>query len=199
MQDLTIQRTLTLDHHATSSGSLLAIGAGGLVTPVDPEVLSLRASAASISGVVVSEQLNCRGSADFGGNVFVAGGLTMRGNVELGAGMDARGATISNAQLESVRFRGGIVGDVEFDGTVAVRTLKNEEGSGLLAVGAGGMLRVARGVEYDDKDGGVLVVKKLSGHQVGRLLWNLTFTTFHDRFGSVWYLLLEIHPAAMTR
>lgn len=175
VQDLTIQRTLTLDHHATSSGSLLAIGAGGLVTPVDPEVLSIRASTASISGTMASEQLNCRGSADFEGNVFVAGDVTMRGNVELGPGMDARGATISNAQLESVRFRGGIVGDVEFDGTVAIGTLRNEEGSGLVAVGAGGALRVARGVEYDDKDGGVLVVKKLSGHQVGGRPWNLTF------------------------
>ena len=169
-QELTIGRALTLEHHAGSTDSLLVVGAGGVVAPVNPADLNVRASSATITGAVISDQLTCKGPAEMGGEVFVAGDVTVRGKVILGAGMNAGGATIANVQLEGVKFRGAVAGDVGLDGSLTIDALKTE-GGGMVAVGPRGTLMTARGVTYDE-DGGVLVVKKLSGHKVDRrVMW----------------------------
>lgn len=168
-QELTVRRSLTLGHHASARGAILVVGVGGVVTPADPMTLSLDASSASISGAVTSNELSCRGSAEIGGDVSIAGGATVKGEVELGGGMDARGTRIANAYLENVGFKGPVDGDVVFDGGIGVGALKND-GGGIVAAGASGELAVVPGVKYD-RDTAVLVVGKISGHEVSDCPW----------------------------
>lgn len=141
----------------------MVVGVGGSLVPADPTTFSVQASSATISGPISSEELTCRGPVDIGGAVTIGGGITVKKEVELGGGMDARGTHIANALLEHTSFRGAVQGNVEFDGDVRISTMKS--GGGDIIVSAGGELRVATGVEFNHKEG-VLVVGKVSGHKV---------------------------------
>lgn len=166
-QELTVRRTLKLDEHASSRGSLLIVGAGGAVGPADPATLSLSASSASVSGSITADKLTCRGAAEVGGKVSIAGGVAVRGELELGGGMDAQGTRIANAYLENANFRGAVQGDVEFGGDVKIGALKKAGGGFLVTADASGQLGLAAGVGYDMGEG-IFVAGRVSGHEVSQ-------------------------------
>lgn len=159
-------------HKGTPSiGAMLVLGNGGSVDPADPATLNIQASSASVKSLVVSEDLTCRGDTEIDGKVFIAGALKAGGEVRLSAGLDAQGTKVSNARLESATFEGTVLGDVDFDGAVSFSALKKKgtvPGT-ILVMGGDGELSVANGLELDETDG-VLVVGKISGHEVSFLL-----------------------------
>lgn len=155
-------------HKGTPSlGAILVAGNGGSVDLADPATLNIQASSASVKSLVVSEGLTCRGDTEIEGKVSIAGAVTVEGEVKLSAGLDAQGTKVSNARLESARFEGTVIGDVEFDGAISFGALKKKgtvPGT-LLVVGDDGQLNVAKGLELDEMER-VLVVEKVSGHEV---------------------------------
>lgn len=166
-QELTVHGVLKLGKHASSRGSLLAVGIGGSVSPADPATLSLAASSVTAYGPLDADQLSCRGAAEIEGKLSVAGDVTIhKGELKLGeGGMDARDSRIRNAYLEDTGFVGAVKGDVVVDGGVQVGGLKGEGEGRVVVVGSGGKLKDAPGVKFDE-EAGVFVVGKMSGHEV---------------------------------
>lgn len=166
-QELTVLGMFKLDKHASSRGSLLAVGIGGSVGPADPATLSLAASSVTAYGPLDADQLHCRGAAEVEGKMSVAGDVAIhKGELKLGeGGMDARDSPIRNAYLENTGFVGAVKGDVVVEGGVQVGGLKGEGDGRVVVVGPGGKLKYARGVKFDEEEG-VFVVGKMSGHEV---------------------------------
>ena len=151
---------------ASSLGAMLVVGNDGSVDPADPATLNIQASAASVKSLTVSEGLTCHGDTEISGKASIAGAFTVEGEVKLSAGLDAQGTKVSNARLESARFIGTVLGDVDFDGSVSFGALKKGVAAGtLLVVGDDGELSVADGLEFDETDR-TLLVEKISGHEV---------------------------------
>lgn len=152
---------------APSLGAMLVVGSDGSVDPADPATLNIQASSASVKSLTVSEGLTCRGDTEISGKASIAGAVTAEGEVKLSAGLDAQGTKVSNARLENVRFKGAVLGDVEFDGAVSFGALKKKGTApgALLVAGEDGELSVAKGLELDETDG-ILIVDKVSGHEV---------------------------------
>lgn len=160
---------MKLDKHkgAPSLGAILVVGDGGSVNPADPATLDIQALSASVKSMTVSKDLACRGDAEINGKLSITGAVTAEGEVELSAGLDAHGTKIANARLESARFEGTVMGDVDFGGAVSFGALRKRgtvPGTVLVA-GDDGEMRVAKGLELDEMEG-VLVVEKVSGHEV---------------------------------
>lgn len=152
---------------AHSLGAMLVVGNDGRVDPADPATLNIQASSASLKSLMVSGDLTCHGDTEIDGKVSVAGAITAEGEVILSAGLDARGTKVSNARLESARFEGTVLGDVDFDGVVSFGALKKKgtvPGT-IIVLGGDGELSVANGLELDITEG-ALVVEKVSGHEV---------------------------------
>lgn len=135
--------------------------------PADPTALNIQASSGSLKSLTVSEELICQGNANIGGEVSITGAVTVEGEVNLSAGLDARGSRVANARLENASFDGAVHGDVDFDGAVRFSALKKKDVAtgALVLVGDDGEVRASAGLELDEKEG-ILVVERVSGHEV---------------------------------
>lgn len=179
LKELTIRKSLKLDMHKRApsiGGAMLVVGNDGSVDPADPEKLKIEALSASVKSLVVSEDLTCRGNTEIGGKVSIAGAVLAEGEVKLSAGLDAQGTKVANARLESARFEGTVLGDVDFEGAVRFGALrkKGTAPGTILVVGGDGELSVSGGLELDETEG-VLVVEKVSGHEVRFPLCGILF------------------------
>lgn len=153
--------------HKGAIGAMLVMGNDGSVDPADPATLNIQASSAAVKSLIVSEGLTCRGDTEIGGKTSIAGSVMVEGEVRLSAGLDAQGTRVSHARLESARFEGSVLGDVDFDGAVSFGALKKEGTApgAVLVVGDDGELSAANGLKLDEMEG-ILVVGKISGHEV---------------------------------
>lgn len=133
----------------------------------EPTSLNIQASSGSLKRLTVSDGFFCRGDTEIGGEVSISGAVAVEGEVSLSAGLNARGTAIANARLENTSIDGVVHGDVDFDGAVRFSALKKQEVAAgtLVLVGDDGEVRAATGLELDEQEG-VLVVERVSGHEV---------------------------------
>lgn len=135
--------------------------------PADPTALNIQASSGSLKTLTISEELVCKGDTEIGGKVSITGTVAVEGEVSLSQGLDARGTRIANARLENTSIDGVVHGDVDFDGAVRFSGLNQKEvaAGALVLLGDDGEVRAATGLGLDEQEG-VLVVERVSGHEV---------------------------------